>query len=668
MQNKLVSWVMENIEDWRDHRDLNYLEDWREYERLWRGEWAAGDKTRDSERSRITSPALQQAIDNHAAEVEEAVFGQGGNFFDIEDDEQDQDKSDVEYLKKYMKECFKKSKVRKSIDDIILLGSIYGTGIGELSVKKMKVVVPATEAIEGVDASIVGTQETEKVQVTLKAIVPQNFLIDPTATTVDDALGVAIEEFVPAHTVATNIKSGIYTDVKLISSESVSDEDLETSWIEQDFEGNKIRVVRYYGKVPKHLLEESKDDGEIEEILPAGEDSDNSSLMKDYGDLVEAIIVIADGEHLLKAEENPYMMEDRPVIAYQDDSIPGKFWGRGIAEKGYSMQKAIDAQIRSHIDSLALTTAPMMAIDATRLPRGSKFEIRPGKSILTSGNPAEILMPFKFGVTDPSNIDTANKFESMLLQATGTMDSQAMQAIPAGGGEVSITLSSLIKKNKRTLVNFQDAFLIPFIEKAAYRFMQFDSDKFPVKDFSFVASSSLGTLAREVEQMQLINLMKTLGPTSPILPMLMQGVITNSSLPNKQDLLKQLAESSQPNPEDKQKEAEQEQLQKALVTTQIQEIASKAQKQQAEAQQTAVETQFYPQEIQAKLTAAISTNLTAGEADDKEFERRAKLSELMFKEKALVLKEKDMQQNLDIVKMQTQASNKNDVAFKDALS
>ena len=81
------------------------------------------------------------------------------------------------------------------------------------------------------------------------------------------------------------------------------------------------------------------------------------------------------------------------------------------------MQKAIDAQLRAHLDSLALTTAPMMGMDATRLPRGAKFEIRPGKTLLTNGSPGEVLMPFKFGQTDASNLTTAKEFQQMLLQA-----------------------------------------------------------------------------------------------------------------------------------------------------------------------------------------------------------------------------------------------------------
>lgn len=646
MANKLVDWVMSYVEEWRDHRDSNYLENWKEFERLWRGEWASEDRLRDSERSRITSPALQQAIENHTADIEEAIFGQGEHLFDIQDDMMDNDPRDIEYLKGYMKEKFKKNKIRKAVGDITLLASIYGTGIGEVTLKKVKELVPATRPLPQVDSVAVGVEEKESIVVGLKPISPQNFLIDPTATSIDDALGVAIEEFVSAHKVAEGVKAGVYKDTD-IEDDANPDSNLETSWIDEEYNDDKIRLIRYYGLVPASLLDAKED--EIVDLLGEKEEEEKTDLMEEYGDLVEAIVVIGNDSKLLKAERSPYMMKDRPVIAYQDDTVPNRFWGRGVAEKGYNMQKAIDAQLRSHLDSLALTTVPMMGIDATRLPRGSKFEVRPGKTILTNGNPNEVLAPFKFGQTDGSNIQTAQAFETMLLQATGTLDSAGMQTQPAGG-ELSITLSSILKKNKRTLVNFQDQFLIPFIEKAAWRFMQFNPEEFPVKDWKFVPSSTLGMLAREVEQLQIINLLKTLGSDNPITPILIQGVIANSSLPNKTTLLQQIAQAMQPNPE-------QQQMQMVATQLQMQDAQSKIAKTQSEIQvnktvaaKNLVDIQTKPQETQAKLMTAISTNLP--NQDDKiaaEFDRRVKIAELM-------LKEADMDQNLEIVEKQMESS------------
>lgn len=648
MQNKLVEWIKDYTDEWRRHRDDNYLENWKEYERMWRGVWAAEDTTRSSERSRITSPATQQAIENHTAEIEEAVFGQGDHLFDIQDDMQDKDPRDVEYIQNYIKQNNKKQKARKYIGDSILLASIYGTGITEIVTKKVTQFVPATQPMPGVDAMAVGVEEREVVVVSYKPINPQNFLIDPTASSIEEALGVAIEEFVSAHIVAQKVKDGVYKDTD-IEDDSPPDEKIEPTFIDDSqYNDDKIRLIRYYGLVPRALLES---DGE-EEIVDLLGEEEVSDLLEEYGDLVEAIVVIGN-DKLLKAEKNPFMMQDRPVVAYQDDSIPNRFWGRGIAEKAYNMQKAIDAQLRSHLDSLALTAVPMMAMDATRLPRGSKFEVRPGKTILTNGNPAEIMMPFKFGSTDMGNIEIANKFEGMLLQATGTLDSAGMQTQPAGAGEMSIVLSSIIKKNKRTLVNFQDQYLIPLIEKTAYRFMQFDPENFPVKDYNFVVNSSLGMLAREVEQLQMINLMKTLGPDSPIMPILMQGVINNSSLPNKTALLEQLAQASQPNPQAQQMQQQAQQLQMGLVQAQIADLSSKAQKQQAEAQQVMVDTQLAPEESKTKRVAALSTNLNNQTGTD-DFEKRAKVADLMLKEKAINIKQEDSARNAEIVKLQMQ--------------
>lgn len=646
MAKNLVEFVKEYTDEWRNNRDDNFLARWKSYERLWRGEWAAEEKLRESERSRLVGPALQQAIENHSLEIEDAVYGQGEHLFTIEDDMMDKDKGDVDYVQNYMKECFKVNKLRKAIGDVILLASIYGTGIGEVVVKKTKNLAPATKPVEGMDAMAVGVESSDKVAVVLKPVSPQNFLIDPNATSIEDAMGCAIEEFVSAHIVAKNIKDGVYKDNEELEDDSTPNTDLEASWLDQEYNDDKIHIIRYYGLVPRYLLEAGDD--EVVELFEEKEGV--SELVNEYGDMVEAIVVIGN-DKLLKAEKSPYMMQDRPVVAYQDDTVPNRFWGRGVAEKGYNMQMAIDAQIRAHLDSLALTTAPMMAMDATRLPRGAKFEVRPGKTILTNGNPNEIMLAMKFGVTDPGNIETAGRFEGMLAQATGTVDPASLNTPSVGGGELSVSLSSVIKKNKRTLVNFQDQFLIPFIEKAAYRFMQFDPEHFPVQDYKFIPMSSLGMLAREVEQMQFINLMKTLGPDSPIMPVLMKGVIENSSLTNKQELLAQLAQGSQPSPEQQQMQQMKMQMDMqnaqatiAKTTSEAKVNEAKAMREMTEAEKNRMEAAVLPDLTKAKLVASLATNLDNNN-EQADFDKRVKLADLM-------LREKELDQNMKVVEMQ----------------
>jgi hypothetical protein len=56
-------------------------------------------------------------------------------------------------------------------------------------------------------------------------------------------------------------------------------------------------------------------DGGLEETEdPAMELFPEDSAADEYSDMVEAVIVIADNQYLLKAEESPYMMKDRPVV------------------------------------------------------------------------------------------------------------------------------------------------------------------------------------------------------------------------------------------------------------------------------------------------------------------------------------------------------------------
>ena len=639
-EKELTAFVVDHITRWRDHRDANYMDLWLEYERIFRGIWDPQDKTRDSERSRIISPATQQAVETRHAEIMEAIFGQG-EFFDIEDDIRDVNGTplDVEALRAQLMEDFKKDKIKKSVDQIELMAEIYGTGIGEIIVKAEKEYIPATQAIPGVaGTAAIGVEEKERTAVKIKPVNPKNFLIDPNADSIEDALGVAIEKYVSIHKVVEGIEKGIYKKVDIGST--YDDTDLEPTQDLKTYQDDKVKLVTYYGLVPREYLLENDED-KYEELFPEGSEAE------DYCNLVEAIIVIANDSVLLKAEENPYMMKDRPVIAYQDDTVPGRFWGRGTVEKAYNMQKAIDAQLRAHLDSLALTTAPMIAMDATRLPRGAKFEIRPGKAILTNGNPSEILTPFKFGQTDGNAAATAQNFERMLLQATGTVDSAGMPSnVPrdATAGGMSMAMAGIIKKYKRTLTNFQEDFMVPFIYKAAYRYMQFDSERYPTVDMNFIPTATLGILAREFEQQQLIGLLQTLGPNTPVLPLILKGILQNSSLSNRGELIQTLEQMSQPNPEQQQAQMMQQQAQMALLQAQIQDLQAKAQKSAAEAQKTMVEAQIAPQVAQAKTIAALSNNLNENN-EGADFERRVKLAEVM-------LKEKDIDSNERIAMMQ----------------
>jgi hypothetical protein len=641
---ELTAFVVDHCDRWRDYRNVNFLDDYLEYERIFRGEWAAEDKTRDSERSRIVTPATQQAVETRHAEIMEAIFGQG-EFFDIEDDLRDIDGNplDVEMLKAQLMEDFKQDKIRKAIDQIELMAEIYGTGIGEIVVKTEKVFEPSTQAIPGqMGQAAIGVVEKTRIAVKIMPVNPKNFLFDPNGTSIDDCMGVAIEKYVGIHKIVEGIEKGIYRKVDI--TPTYEDTDLEPTQELSQYRDEKVRLLTYYGLVPREYLTEK--DVEVEELFP------DDSAAEDYTDMVEAIVVIANDGLLLKAEENPYMMKDRPVLSYQDDTVPNRLLGRGTVEKSYNMQKAIDAQVRSHLDSLALTTSPMMGMDATRLPRGARFEVKPGKAFMVNGNPAEILYPFKFGETSLNNLNTAKEFERMLLQATGTLDGQGMvsQGNRDGAG-MSMAVATIIKKYKRTLVNFQEDFLIPFIQKAAFRYMQFDPERYPSVDMKFIPTATLGIIAREYEQQQFIGLLQTLGPNTPVLPLILKGILNNSSLSNRFELISALDKMSQPDPQAQEMQQVQQQLALQAAQAQIAVNTTQAEQNRAEAAKLMTEAQLMPQEVQAKVIASTTKNLPTGN-ESSEFDKRVRIAELM-------LKEADIKNKSKIVELQMSDKQKN---------
>jgi len=625
---ELVSFVVEHCDRWRTYRDINFLPQWEEYERIFRGQWASEDKTRESERSRIVTPATQQAVETRHAEIMEAIFG-SGEFFDIKDDINDVDGNplDVEALKLQMMEDFKRDKLRKHIDQVVLLAEIYGTGIAEIVTSMEKDIVPATMPMPGQAQAAIGTVEKPRVSVKPMPINPKNFLWDPNGTSVEDCMGVAIEKYVSIHKVVRGIEKGIYRKVNI--TPTYEDTDLEPTQEVSQYQDEKVLLLTYYGLVPREYLKKAEDD-DIVELFP------DDSAAEDYQDMVEAIIVIANDGLLLKAEESPYMMKDRPVLTYQADTVPNRLPGRGTIEKAYNMQKSIDAQVRTHLDSLALTASPMMAVDATRLPRGAKLTVQPGKAIYTNGNPNEILYPFKFGQTDGSSITTAEKFQQMLLQATGTLDSNGMVSAvgrDAAGTGMSMAVASIIKKYKRTLVNFQEDFLIPFINKAAFRFMQFDPERYPSVDMVFIPTATLGIIAREYEQSQFISLLQTLGPDTPVLPIILKGIVANSSLSNRMELMQRLDAMGQVDPAAQEKQMVQEQLALQAAQAQIAVNTTQAEQNRAEATKIMIDTKLKPLEVQAKIQQGLTANLP-NQADlaSKEFDKRVKVAELMLKE------------------------------------
>jgi hypothetical protein len=649
IEHGLCEWLETLTLEWRDHYEGNYEDKHDEYYRLWRGIWAENDKTRQSERSRIIAPALQQAVESAVAEIETASFSQAF-MFDIEDSQktpppppqgqqptsgpqmpmpgagggppmppqgpQNQPTpAETVAVRDQLHKDIERANYRAAIGEVLINAAVYGTGIAELVIEDSKEYVPSTQPLEGMpqEASLVeyGVQTKTRPIVKLNPVQPKNFLIDPNATCVSSAMGVCIEEFVSIHTVEQLQELGVYRDEDIGTDASDPSVDADDELVTQPL--RKVKVKRYYGLVPTDLL---KDEGV------------DSDLLED-GKYTEAVVVIGNGK-ILKAQSNPYMCKDRPIAAFPWDVVPSRFWGRGVCEKGYMSQKALDAEMRARIDALALTTHPMMAVDATRIPRGDKFEVRPGKMILTNGAPQESIMPFKFGQVDQISFNQAQNLQMMVQQATGSQDAAEMAKGPSSdttAAGISMSMGAVMKRQRRTLVNFQESFFKPLIKKTAWRYMQFDPEKYPSKDYHFSVVSSLGVIAREYEVSQLAQILQVIPPNTPAHGAMIKAIIEHMNVTSKEQLLRVIDQSNQPNPQAQQAQQAQMQAQMELQKAQTAVLMAQAEEAKGRAAKYAVETDLMPKETVLKY----SDQDKDGKIDD-DFEQKVKLAQMLMEE------------------------------------
>lgn len=541
---KLVAWVVDRTRRWKEHRNANYSQQWDQYERQWRAIYSTEEKTRKTERSVIISPAISEAVENAAAEIEEALFGRG-DFFDVSPEAGDDpvmaaalSKNEVTFREDLARNGF-----TGACSETVINGAVYGTGIGEI-VQTSKKHVDMVLGVGTDGKPVVKTIEKEYDCPILVSVNPRNFIIDPAARDIESALGCAVEEDVSAHIIRAGISGGDYKDVPIEAAagdpDTKPDPQIETPWM-----FDVVPVLRYYGKVPKELLFPKE---KTEDLFPLEEKADPSLEPVDT-EMVEARIIIANESHLLKAVENPDMKGDRPLVSYQWDIVPGRFWGRGVCEKGATPAKLLDAELRSRMDALAFTAAPMMAIDATRLPRGFKFEVYPGRSILLSGDPAQILRPFKFGELDQNSGPQVQLLDQMVQRATGSIDGTSLARQGVGGdaraGAVSMALAPIVKRNKRTLMRYVDSFLAPALSKLLWRSMQYDQERYIPLNMTFNVSSTMGIMQREYETMNMVQMLNAMQPGTTEHLMILIGLVSNSGMQNRDQVLQVLQQKAQ---------------------------------------------------------------------------------------------------------------------------
>jgi len=569
----LVSWINSRVDRWRAFRDNNHKERWDEYYRIWRGIFDPSDKQRKTERARIICPATMQAVDSTVAEIEEAVFGREQWFDILEDPDEAKDIKEVLGLTGSRDELLyrmEKYGIPTDMAKAFLIAAVYGTGIGKIITDSKR-----EDYGDGLE---------EVVCVEMAALEPYEFVPDPTADAIDKMLGMAHETIVPLHEIKRGIKDNVYRDVEIgayTGKTEVSRAKFSNSQLPTD---DSVFIREYHGLVPaSKLLEYAADRKPADELLMDGEGDDT---------LVEAIVTIANDSIILRAIKNPF--KNRAFVAYQHDTVPNYFWGRGVVEKAYHPQKALDGTTRARLDALALVAHPMIAGDVTRLPRGMNLGVWPGKFWPTTGNPGETITGFNLGNINPALFENAQDMERQIQTATGAMDPGAAYNPGQAGGATNTALnaSMFIKRSRRTMQNIERQFIRPLVNKVYERYALLDAKAF-VQDLEFSPKGTLGIMAREFEQQQLIQMLALVPNESKPFFVMTKAIFDQSSSPHKKELSQSVEEWINPEvtQEQKQQQAKMQELQLRQQEAVVAELEAKARKADAEAKRAEAQAQ-----------------------------------------------------------------------------
>ena len=125
-----------------------------------------------------------------------------------------------------------------------------------------------------------GVVEENVTTIRLKPVLPQNFRIDPSATSIKDALVVAIIENVSPHQIQLLQEQGVYEKVE-IGAESSPDTELSHNENLTRQPTGTVKLTKYFGWVPKKLLDKAQDVAtfdELSQLMEEGSENNKNRL------------------------------------------------------------------------------------------------------------------------------------------------------------------------------------------------------------------------------------------------------------------------------------------------------------------------------------------------------------------------------------------------------
>lgn len=135
--------------------------------------------------------------------------------------------------------------------------------------------------------------------------------------------------------------------------------------VEYWFKNERIKVARFFGKIPAHMMPK-------EEVTEPPEETDT-----DDGELVDAIVIMAGGV-VVKISPSPYGKRC-PTKRCAYEETDNEMWGVGVAENNAPYQKTVNAAFRLFMEGKGMALLGTKAVDRRNFLPTEDFKKYPGK-------------------------------------------------------------------------------------------------------------------------------------------------------------------------------------------------------------------------------------------------------------------------------------------------
>lgn len=369
LEGRLVDW-----EQARKPQELKMLECYQDVMRIARDEDTKGTGAAKAKKSSsLFIGSTRNKVRSARAKINDALFGNGLMPFDTEPtNEELAEYSDA--VEEILTEQFDRMGLKSLLKTGVNTLATYGTGFmfGPF-VRKECLYETTADNSAGFTQLVEQKYEFDHPYFDLANTL--DVYPDPEARDIESCLGVFWATMESPHTIAAWKSDKAYKNIDqaLIGPGDRGQEPgSETAGklrgnVEFWHKNERIKVARYFGKIPKSMLVETAEENATETAIDEAKE----------GDLVDAIVIMAGGV-VVKVDESPYSGKSAAMRCLYE-AIEHEMWGVGVAENNQPHQKVTNAAFRLFMEGKGMALLGTSSVDRSKFLPTEDFKKFPGK-------------------------------------------------------------------------------------------------------------------------------------------------------------------------------------------------------------------------------------------------------------------------------------------------